>query len=336
MKSKNTTESEIIERVKIKLKDLKPNPFRNIEHYPINQEKVKRLEASIKETGFWQNILCRKRDGNFEIAYGHHRLVAIKNLFSPDKELSVIVQDLSDEMMIKIMGNENDEGYNCMPSVIDDTVKSAKSFLEENPDVARKVLSSKRSEFKRVRLGAPMIANFLGENWKVTRVEESLSRLNMIEEGIVDPKALYEFPTVASAMHFARGVKEIKVGLDKQKAIAKEITKRKILGKISIEQTLWDFQRLKPIIKPQVDAVDFYDYQLAKSAHLINKAVTKLEKFKIASKQWTFLRSEDGRVLAKEDITQITVDQLYKAIDKLAKIYKEVSDIIENLPSEVD
>lgn len=336
MKSKNTKEIEIIERVKVKVKDLKPNPFRNIEQYPISQEKVKRLEASIKETGFWPNILCRKRDGNFEIAYGHHRLVAIKNLFSPDKEISVIVQNLSDEMMIKIMGNENDEGYNCMPSVIDDTVKSAKSFLEKNQDVARKVLSSERSEFKRVRLGAPMIAKFLGENWKVARVEESLSRLNMIEEGIVDSKALYEFPTVASAMNFARVVKENKVGLDKQKAIAKEITKSKIFGKRSIEQTIWDFQRLKRKIKPEVGAVDFYDYQLAKSANLINSAVTKLNKFKSVSKQLTVMSAIEGRVLAKEDIAQITINKFYKAMDKLAKIYEEVSDIIKNLPSEED
>ena len=336
MKSKNNKESEIIETVKVKLKDLKPNPFRNFELYPINQEKVKGLETSIKETGYWANILCRKKDGDIQIAYGHHRLEALRNIQPPDTKIDVIIQDISNERMIKIKGNENDEIYNCLPTAVDEQVKSVKEFLENNPDKAREVLSSEGSEVKRVRIGAPMIAKFLGGNWKVTRVEESLSRLNMIEEGIVDKEALYEFPTVASAMNFARVVKEKKVGLDKQKAIAKEITESKIFGKISIEQTIEDFQRFKRKIKPKEDAADFCNYQLVKSANLINSAVTKLNKFKGGSKEWTILRRMEGKVLAKEDISQITIDQLYKAMDKLAKIYEEVSDIIKNLPSEED
>jgi len=336
MENTNTKESKIIETVKVKLKDLKPNPFRNFELYPINQEKVKGLETSIKETGFWANILCRKKDGDIQIAYGHHRLEALRNIQPPDTEINVIVQDISNERMIKIKGNENDEIYNCLPAAVDEQVKSVKEFLENNRDKAREVLSSEGSEVKRVRTGAPMIAKFLGENWKVTRVEESLSRLNMIEEGIVDSKALYEFPTVASAMNFARVVKENKVDLDTQKAVAKEITKSKIFGKRSIEQTIWDFKRFKRKIKPEVDSVDFCNYQLAKSANLINSAVTKLNKFKRGSKEWTVMRIIEGTVLAKEDIAQITIDKFYKAMDKLAKIYEEVSDIIKNLPSEED
>jgi len=73
-----------IKKLKIKLKDLKPNPFRNFEQYPINQDKVKQLQTSIKETEFWANILCREKNGDIEIAYGHHRLTALRNLYSPD------------------------------------------------------------------------------------------------------------------------------------------------------------------------------------------------------------------------------------------------------------
>ena len=67
--------------MKVKIKDLKPNPFRDMKNYPINQEKIQSLTNSINETGFWDNILARKNNGNIEIAYGHHRLVVLKKLF---------------------------------------------------------------------------------------------------------------------------------------------------------------------------------------------------------------------------------------------------------------
>jgi ParB-like chromosome segregation protein Spo0J len=63
--------------MQIAVKDLLPNPFRHLERYPINQEKVEMLARSIKDTSFWDNIVARKATngsvGKFEIAYGHHR-----------------------------------------------------------------------------------------------------------------------------------------------------------------------------------------------------------------------------------------------------------------------
>ena len=50
--------------MKIKIKDLTPNPFRDSEHYPIDQEKVESLKRSINKTGFWDNILAREKNGN--------------------------------------------------------------------------------------------------------------------------------------------------------------------------------------------------------------------------------------------------------------------------------
>ncbi len=67
------------ESMRFAVDKIKPNPFRNIAHYPINSEKVATLTASIQETAFWNNILARlNKDGEPEIAYGHHRLEAVK------------------------------------------------------------------------------------------------------------------------------------------------------------------------------------------------------------------------------------------------------------------
>ena len=43
-----------------------------ISYLPI--EKIESLAKSINQTGFWDNILARKKNGKIQIAYGHHRL----------------------------------------------------------------------------------------------------------------------------------------------------------------------------------------------------------------------------------------------------------------------
>ena len=43
--------------MKVQVKDIKPNPFRNLSNYPIDQEKVETLLASIQDTGFWDNLV---------------------------------------------------------------------------------------------------------------------------------------------------------------------------------------------------------------------------------------------------------------------------------------
>src|SRR5262245_24310269 len=96
-----------------KLKDIKPNPFRHIERYPIKPEKVAALRESLRTTGYWGNIVARLMNGTAEIAYGHHRLNAMREEYAkePDKEISLLIQDLDDEAMLQIMARENMEEW---------------------------------------------------------------------------------------------------------------------------------------------------------------------------------------------------------------------------------
>ena len=70
-----------------KIKNIAANPFRNIDKYPINQDKVDALRESMQSTGYWGNIVARAVNGKFEIAYGHHRLMAIREAYSQDAEI---------------------------------------------------------------------------------------------------------------------------------------------------------------------------------------------------------------------------------------------------------
>jgi ParB/RepB/Spo0J family partition protein len=115
--------------MEVKVSEIKPNPFRRIDRYPINREKVEALKASIHETEFWDNLLGRKNsEGEIEIAYGHHRLVALKEL-GYDK-IDISVKDLDDAKMLQIMGNENLAEWDLNTTVVNETVLAAKEYID--------------------------------------------------------------------------------------------------------------------------------------------------------------------------------------------------------------
>ena len=111
-------------RQMFKIKDILPNPFRHIEHYAIKRRKVEALKESIGSTGFWDNLVARPKDGKAEIAYGHHRLVALKEVYSPEEEIALEVRDLDDATMLKIMARENMEEWGGSVAAEHETIRS--------------------------------------------------------------------------------------------------------------------------------------------------------------------------------------------------------------------
>ncbi len=112
-----------------KIKDIKPNPFRHLDRYPINRDKVEALKESLRATGYWDNLLARKINGSPELAYGHHRLIALEEEYGPDHKISLIIQDLSNETMLKIMAGENREEWSHDVSVEHETVRAVVEAL---------------------------------------------------------------------------------------------------------------------------------------------------------------------------------------------------------------
>lgn len=114
--------------MKIALRDLRANPYRRIDHYPMQHEKIDGLIESIKTTEFWDNIVVRKstfKKGEFEIAYGHHRLAALRKTFRPEHEVDLPVRKISDERMLQIMARENSDTWKADASVMAETVHAA-------------------------------------------------------------------------------------------------------------------------------------------------------------------------------------------------------------------
>jgi hypothetical protein len=172
--------TENVPLMKIALQDLKPNPYRDLSRYPIHREKVESLKASIRSTGFWDNVLARKTEdgGEFEIAYGHHRLEALKELvreevIPSDFEVDVPIRKLDDATMIRIMANENMEEYKVTGDIIDETVRVAREFIQ------------KETKTPTSEISASDISQFLGGSWNEDRVQTALNRLGLFDRGTI-------------------------------------------------------------------------------------------------------------------------------------------------------
>jgi hypothetical protein len=109
---------------KYKIREISPNRFRHLDRYPIKRDKVEALRKSYRETGFWDNIVARVRDGKPEIAYGHHRMIALQEEYGFDHKIELIVRELDDEFMLKMMANENMEEWGTSATVELETVSA--------------------------------------------------------------------------------------------------------------------------------------------------------------------------------------------------------------------
>jgi len=125
----------------LKLKDILPNPFRDLKSNPLIEEKIEELVGSINLTGFWDNVVVRINSNNKpELAYGHHRLAAA--IRAKITEADFIVKDLSDAMMIQIMDSENRETYGSTPLSLIESVRAVVSSLAKGT-IAPFVVDSK-------------------------------------------------------------------------------------------------------------------------------------------------------------------------------------------------
>lgn len=188
------------------LKNIVANPFRHIKRYPIKRDKVVMLRESLQKTGFWDNVVAREVNGKAEIAYGHHRLVALREEYGPSHKVDLIIKDLSDEIMIQIMARENMEEWDTSALVEQETVRAVVQAYADGliklPDVP-KMAPPQHIRYapsfipgEQVRSGTlnfPYTAQTVGEfiGWlypsgqKDKKIAYALTALQFIDEGIL-------------------------------------------------------------------------------------------------------------------------------------------------------
>lgn len=214
--------------MKIKVRDVRPNPYRNIEHYPLNKEKIMTLTQSIERTGFWDNLVGRNVNGEIQIAYGHHRIEALRLAkgYGYDFEFELPIKNIDDATMIQIMANENMQEWGHSLAVTDETVKVAKEYLENLHLPGKRKSEMKGRKDYQNQVNAPEIAGFLG--WNQHKVHESLKRMNLINQGVISKQAVETFESERKAEYFAGAIvkaekNNVKFTPQEQEKIAKEL-----------------------------------------------------------------------------------------------------------------
>jgi hypothetical protein len=125
--------------VKVELRSLKDNPLRDFRVDPIDDTIVENLKKSIKEDGFWGGVACRKKNGEFQIAAGHHRVRAAIATGVREADLFVSTT-MTDSDMVRIYARENATQRGQSSTALAGSVVSAIRFI------ARGILASRNLE----------------------------------------------------------------------------------------------------------------------------------------------------------------------------------------------
>jgi len=201
--------------MKIKLEDIKPNPFRDLDAFPTQAAKVEALRESYRATGgVWPNIVVRTTgNGRVEQAYGHNRAAAAIAEFGRKHEIEVVPRKLDNSAMLKMMAHDNLEEYGTTAIAPIEMCKAAveafaKGLVEFDPPptsgrpgdirIAPSFLRN-QGDFATAdakSYTATTLSNFLG--WKrggkptggtaSPKVYMALGALELIEKGILKEK----------------------------------------------------------------------------------------------------------------------------------------------------
>ena len=223
--------------MKIALKDLGPNPFKKfINEGKLDKEKIELLKESINKDGFWDNVLCRKKNDKYELAYGHHRIEAAKQILGENYEADIPCKDLSDESMLRILGNENTVANQSLTIYQIDQVKITQKFLAEHPQISSGWKSGQDKGHGQKPDDAVSISKFLGEkNWSKSKVADLLRLAQKLH-----PKILKDLRNVAdsggeySGLSVSHGIEISRLPEHKDQLQAYKIAKKHDLSK---EQT---------------------------------------------------------------------------------------------------
>jgi hypothetical protein len=189
------------------------NPFRKMDRYPIDEEKIAMLIGSMERTGFWENIVGRERDDFVELAYGHHRWVAYERKYGKSASIGMILKDLDDKDMLRMMADENAQEYGGTTGVLQETIRAVveayaagKIQLPKPERIDKETRYAPR--FRRWAQApaevaypytAQTIADFLG--WRKPNgtprdtLRDALVTLEGVEDGVVYPSDLSDLAT---------------------------------------------------------------------------------------------------------------------------------------------
>jgi ParB-like chromosome segregation protein Spo0J len=97
----------------VPLSAIEANPYRHIEKYELSEEKLQGLINSYANSGFWDgSIQARphpKKQGKYQIAFGHHRIEAARR--AEIERVGLVIANRTNGDMLRMMADENREEF---------------------------------------------------------------------------------------------------------------------------------------------------------------------------------------------------------------------------------
>jgi len=271
--------------MKLKLKDLKPNPFKKyINDVELNEDRIEIIKESIDHGTLPEHFTARKQNGTFELTSGHHRHYALTEARGKNYEVDVSVVDFNDEQMLIDMVRENLTQRDTDFKDISDSCILAKRWLQKEfkgCNVTLQPRPGKRTDLGEDHIGARDIANFLSKKGKSIS-HNQVAKYLKIEESIPELK---ERVTKGSQGHTENG----KIGLELSAKIASfdkseqkhilEIVDRELANKQSQEKIIQDLTAYKDapeevktkIVKGELDLIDVKDENIKEEVKEFNE-----------------------------------------------------------------
>jgi hypothetical protein len=194
MSSKANKFELFIMQKQVALKDIDPNPYRRMKHYPIREEKIQALLESIEQTGLWENMIARERAGRYQLGPGGtHRLAALREKFPGNHKITLNIREFSDTEMLKVMARENMEEWRTSPLVAMETVAAVIEAYEKGEIELEMPKNKAREDVTRGSVSHPYtartVAKFLGWITPQGNINERiywvLNALDLIEEELL-------------------------------------------------------------------------------------------------------------------------------------------------------
>jgi ParB-like nuclease family protein len=178
-------------RAKVKLSELKPNPFKKfIQEGRIDPLVVKQIKESMSKTSVWEQWVVREAEEGYEIAFGHHRLKAAIELLGKEHEVSVQVEKYDDDRMFFALADENAGPEESVEAQCD-VVVAARERLLKNPELCKQLAHdeppvAKHGHAQHEHGSERCVAAYLGEeNWSRPKVNRLLQLANNFDKSLL-------------------------------------------------------------------------------------------------------------------------------------------------------
>jgi hypothetical protein len=212
----------VLKDVPVKL--IRPNPFRQLERYPLSEEKIAALTASASAVGLFEGVIGREMpDGSVQIAFGHHRVETARR--TGLKTVRIIIRKLTDEQMLQLLARENMEEFNADFPALYEVYERAEDWLRgQNRGHAPAVIDVARFlGWTRPR------ANRAGGEDPSQAAKACSAAKGLIDDGVIDISDLDGLPLSAAVNLVGRAFARVKqISATGHSAAAKRVAKAQV------------------------------------------------------------------------------------------------------------